>query len=112
MAERSTYSVVSEVVSLCQLLEQRVDLEVVEDVDALHVAEAVVQDSRQLRGRQKNLNVFQKVFFLPPGTKSPSIQSCIFTVTLRVHAASEPQTEHRQCWLKTLKLKHPPGQRG
>lgn len=55
VAERGPYSVVSEVVSLRQLVEQRVDLEVVEDVDALHVAEAVVQDSRQLRGRQNKI---------------------------------------------------------
>lgn len=44
-----SYSVVSEVVFLRQLLDPRVNLEVVEDVDALHVAEAVVQDSRQLQ---------------------------------------------------------------
>lgn len=46
-----SHSVVSEVVLLRQLLHQRVNLEVVEDVDALHVTEAVVQDSRQLEGQ-------------------------------------------------------------
>lgn len=47
-AEHGSHPVVSEVVLLRQLLEQREDLEVVEDVNALHVAEAVVQDSSQL----------------------------------------------------------------
>lgn len=47
-AERGPHPVVPEVVLLCQLLEQREDVEVVEDVDALHVTEAVVQDPGQL----------------------------------------------------------------
>lgn len=44
-------------------MEQRVDLEVVEDVDALYVAEAVVQDSGQLRGRQKKKIKFKRFLF-------------------------------------------------
>ena len=51
----SSYPVVSEVVFLRQPLDSRVNLEVVEDVDAFHVTEAVVQDSRQLR-RQRHTN--------------------------------------------------------
>lgn len=49
-AECGSHSVVSEVVLLRQLLEQREDLEVVEDVNALYVTEAIVQDSSQLCG--------------------------------------------------------------
>lgn len=44
-----SYSVVSEVVFLRQPLDARVNLQVVEDVDAFDVTEAVVQDSRQLQ---------------------------------------------------------------
>lgn len=44
-----SYSVVSEVVPLCQLLDLRINLEVVEDVDALHVTEAVIQHSCELK---------------------------------------------------------------
>ena len=48
----SSHFVVSEVIFLRQLLDPWVNLEVVEDVDAFHVTEAVVQDSRQLKPTQ------------------------------------------------------------
>lgn len=61
-AERGSHPVVSEVVLLRQLLEQREDLEVVEDVNALHVAEAVVQDSSQLCGVETEIEFITKKF--------------------------------------------------
>lgn len=51
----STYPVVPEVVSLGQLLNAGVDLEVVEDIDALNVTEAVIQDACQLRGNNRKM---------------------------------------------------------
>lgn len=45
----SSYPVVSEVVSLRQLPDARVELEVVENVDAFDVTEAVVQDACELK---------------------------------------------------------------
>lgn len=59
-AERGSHPVVSEVVLLRQLLEQREDLEVVEDVNALHVAEAVVQDSSKLCGVETEIEFITK----------------------------------------------------
>lgn len=48
LGQRPPHSVVSEIILLRQLLDAWVDLEVVEDVDALHVTETVVQFSCQL----------------------------------------------------------------
>lgn len=60
----SSYSVVSEVIFLRQLLDLWVNLEVVEDVDALHITEAVVQFSRQLKSNAATLNkYFSEVAF-------------------------------------------------
>lgn len=47
-----SYLVVPEVVPLRQLLDARVNFEVVKDVDALHITEAVVQDAGELEAEQ------------------------------------------------------------
>lgn len=66
MGGRSSHSVVSEIILLRQLLDAWVDLEVVEDVDAFHVTETVVQFSCQLsRGNSLITNwPFQNKSFL------------------------------------------------
>lgn len=49
----STYPVVSEEVSLDELAHERKNLEVVEDIDAFNVTEAVVQNTSQLQTTKK-----------------------------------------------------------
>ena len=60
--EQSSYPVVSEVVSLRQLLDSRVNLEVVEDVNAFDVTEAVVQNACELEAEPRGEDLTQRSF--------------------------------------------------
>lgn len=83
-----SYSVVSEVVFLRQLLDQRVNLEVVEDVDALHVAEAVVQDSRQLQRKTSK-------FLLADSQGAQRKPTVLHVKTLHIrHSAAKREDKH------------------